>query len=61
MIRKVLHTIRTALIYLCGRTWNLVVDRLLEAAIIALLALAAGIPWFAQISHAFSAIFHCCL
>jgi hypothetical protein len=38
--------------------WNLVVDRLLEAAIVALLALAAGIPWFAQISRPLSGIFH---
>jgi len=58
MIRKILHTLRGALIYVCGRTWNIVVDRILEAAIVGLLALTAGIPWLAQISHSFSGIFH---
>jgi ATP-dependent DNA ligase len=40
------------------RAWDVVVDRLIEAAIVALLALAAGVPWVAGFCNWFGRVLH---
>jgi hypothetical protein len=56
MIHQVLYKVYAIFIYLAGRLRDVIVDRLLEAAIVALLAFAAGIPWLGEISQWFGRV-----